>query len=290
MIKKVLKILLCCTLVIPGVSTFANEVNKIDKSTEMPEIVSENVDYWRERIPSYDEYLDKNPNNKLVGENEVYIKYTLNDKTKSNSDLGTTDVYKSKVYTKDEYLKEELQRGIGSFEPDGKEPYWLRLDLQVYEMPNMKNVLMAHSFWEWKTDPILRFTDLNGIYLSDGLLIGSNTPSTPIVSEYITYDEYGNMHRTFNKYDIDDYSKGMAGLVDLAVAPEYLPKIVSHMGMTQAPVIKQRPNSYVSSAISTNYVHKEVALGLPSFDSNGKPSFGLNISSDEHSGSVYVSF
>ncbi|MDU7942600.1 MAG: hypothetical protein E7J38_03280, partial [Streptococcus salivarius] len=96
MIKKVLKILLCCTLVIPGVSTFANEVNKIDKSTEMPEIVSENVDYWRERIPSYDEYLDKNPNNKLVGENEVYIKYTLNDKTKSNSDLGTTDVYKSK--------------------------------------------------------------------------------------------------------------------------------------------------------------------------------------------------
>lgn len=54
MIKKVLKILLCCTLVIPGVSTFANEVNKIDKSTEMPEIVSENVDYWRERIPSYD--------------------------------------------------------------------------------------------------------------------------------------------------------------------------------------------------------------------------------------------
>lgn len=58
-----------------------------------------------------------------------------------------------------------------------------------------------------------------------------------------------------------------------------LAPVTAHMSMTQTPV--KRINEFVSKIIiSTSYIHKQVALGLPSFNDKCKPSFGLDISTD----------
>ncbi len=300
MLKKIVKLLLCCTLIIPSSVTLASET-KAEKNAAN---TSENVEYWREKIPSFDEYLTKNPDNKLIGEDEVYVKYTLKEDlkdTRVNSSEDIERVFNVEIFTKDEYLKETLSRAtIGGFEPEnGKDPYWLRLDLQVYEMPNMSETLMAHSFWEWKTPPAFRFEDLNGIYVSQDLKVGPNSTLTPMVSEYIRYFDNGAMSRVLNKIDTDDHFRGMMGIIDLAYIStkegensKVVPPVstISHMGMTQTPITKVYPGKRTRGYISTNYVHKQVSFGAPSFDSTGKPSFGLTVSNDSHGGRVFIEF
>ena len=58
------------------------------------------------------------------------------------------------------------------------------------------------------------------------------------------------------------------------------------MGMIQAGV--NFSGSDKQGRIYTKYLHKQVAVGSISLNSSGMPSFGLNISVDEHGGSVLI--
>lgn len=201
----------------------------------------------------------------------------------------TEEDYKQEVYTREEYEAENSKQRatIGKPQLVNKEPRWLRIDLQVYEVS--KNEFTACSFWEWKTKPIVLFTDISSIYVSEGGIIPTATTKNPMVSIYKQrIDSLEYMKTTHNKLKVDESSKGMMGIVKLNNGSEIQP-VIGHMGMTQTPV--KRVNSSISEiVINTTYIHKQVAAGTPSFDSKGKPCFGLSISVDEHAARVSVKF
>lgn len=290
MIKKITTILLSVLLLVPGITSSAQENSDKNK-------VNEASQYWVERFPAFKESIEKNTNGKLVGVDEMYIKYTPieeNDNEKAEGIFNFAgkvmeNEFNSKVYTRDEYLRETSMfkpQYIGGFEPNGGgDPYWLRLDLQVYEIGNGK--YFAYSFFEWKTRPVFRFTDLQGIYTSSELVIAENTASTPIVGEYIAIDTNGNQSYELTPYEVSQHGNGVLSKIDLLGDSELF-QYQYNMGMLQAPV-EFSNSTGTTGRIFTNYVHKQIAIGLPQFDEDGKTGFGLEISTDEHSGSVYIS-
>lgn len=284
MVKRILS-LATCFFMLFTVSASAVTTNN---SRGVKEIQSDNIEYWRSKFPKLDTYLNQNPESKLVGEDEIYIKYTLKDDTKHNAKVLTELDYNQEVYTREQYeLEMSKERvNIGPSIPVDSEPYWLRLDLQVYHESG--NKFMAYSFWEWKTKPVFLFTDLNGIYVSEGAVVDEDIAPNVMASQYaqLISDEY--MKYTDNEIDVEKNSKGMMGIIDINGGSEVAP-VTAHMGMTQTPI--SRINTSVTSIfVYTSYIHKQIAVGSPSFDSQGKPSFGLNISTDEHAARVKITF
>lgn len=284
--KKVLGLSVCFIMLF---SISANAASIGDSGIKNP-IESNNADYWRSYFPDFDKYLNENPKDKLVGQDELYIKFTLKEGSNDKNVRSLTEVdYIQESYTPEEYELEMTKEraNIGSCNPVNPEPYWLKLDLQVYKETNSGNRFMACSFWEWKTTPIFAFTDLNGIYVSEGGIIPDATSVNPMVSKYIQQIDNSYMKYYTNKLDTDPHSKGMMGIIDINNGSEIQP-VTKHMGMTQTPV--ERIDAVAKMIISSSYIHKQVVLGLPSFDSEGKPSFGLAISTDEHSVRVPITF
>lgn len=244
---------------------------------------NESVKYWAQKFPKFNEALEDGSLTGLVNTNTVYLKYDKDD-TKNDCDL------EGEIYTEDEYLyernKKTFRTVISDFEKDGgKDPSWLRLDLQVYTT-STPGTYMVYSYWEWKTKPVCTFTDINGIYVSSEMSIAPSTPSTPKASCYIAYDSYGNEWYEENSIKSSQFGNGIASTIDLLGNSELF-SYTNHMGMTQTPV-KFTNSSSTSGVIYTNYVHSQVALGSISFNQKGQASFGLTISTDEHGGAIYI--
>ena len=82
---------------------------------------------------------------------------------------------------------------VGTSIPVNPEPYWLRLDLQVYqESGASEDRLIECRLRECKTIPFFLITNLNGIYVSEGALIGTDSDFNPMISKYnqIIYNAY----------------------------------------------------------------------------------------------------
>ncbi|WP_010295837.1 hypothetical protein [Clostridium senegalense] len=284
MFKKVISVLLSLCIISPGATAFAAETQesvKKDSSTI----------YWEERFPTIKEQLDNGELKELVGNDEMYIKYTpKNDNI--NMRLATESDFTSEAFTKEEYIKERQKesittRDIGPFEPN-ESCSWLRLDLQVYSTA-IYGEYQACSFWEWQTNPIFRINDLNGIYVSSEMLIARSHANNPIISEF-RYRETNSGVWCTTKLgtSVSEFGNGVAATVKLPGDSELFAHD-SFRGMLCAPVEFSNTGS-IRGRIYTSYGHSYIAIGdEPSFDSEGKPSFGLTNAREEHSGSVHVS-
>ena len=275
MIGKKIKIgissILAVTTILMGTSIIASAETNIN--TNLRE--NEDSQYWAKHFESFNNDLESGKLVKLKDASTVYLKYTVDENNEEVVEEFTEKEYEQ------ERLKEKITRyGIGSFEPNGN-CSWLKLDLQVYE--NSAGKYNVYSFWEWKTRPKCRFTDINGIYVSSEFVISNG----PIQTQYIAQDDNGNEVFEHPSYKISEFGNGVACYFIFKGDSELF-TYVYNMGMTSAQVEFANSASR-SGRIFTNYVHGQIALGDISFDSQGKPSFGLNVSTDQHSGSVYIS-
>lgn len=294
MIRKLLVSVLAISLMIPTIGASA-KVNELKSN--------EKVSYWAEKFPSFNETLENGNITKLVGTDEIYVKFTPKESVNSNILINGRTVYaeedfESEVFTKEEYEDYILNsintintRTIGPFEPDGgSNPRWLNLDLQVYETSTYGEY-MAVSFWEWKTIPAFYFKDVNGINTSSEFIIGLPKAMNPKVAEYRTIDINGKMEVAKPPIYSAETGNGLAAEFKLRegfASSTTNPLIEKHMGMLQTPV-EFSNSSGKKGRIYTSYVHKQVGIGGLSFDSTGAPSFGPVMKVNKHAGSVYVS-
>lgn len=270
-IKKALILATTLVLVVGGTNsiTFAETTN--NSNLKDNEVTS----YWSQHFSKFNSDLESGKLLELKDTSTVYLKYTQTNDNQEIVEKFTEDQYQEEI------INEKIAaRGIGSFQPNGTSS-WLRLDLQVYSTGYGK--YEAYSFWEWKTRPKCRFTDVNGIYVSSEFTIGKG----PIYTQYIAQDSHSNQEFSRPSYSISQFGNGVASQFKLKGDNELFTYIYN-MGMTSAPIEFSNSSSR-SGRIYTNYIHRQVGLGGLSFDASGKPSLGVNISKDEFSGSVYIS-
>lgn len=270
-------------MLVPTSSVFASDNSNSSKTN----IDNEVTNYWSEKFDTFNEELNNGNLGDLVGTSELYIKFTP-----KNEDIdlknATEDDFNKEVFDREGYEKElfnKNSRYIGPFEPNGT-CSWLRLDLQVYET-STSGLYSAISFWEWKTVPQFRFKDINGIYVSSEFIIGNETAGASKVAEF-RYREANSGTWTFENpnVEISQFGNGAAASINLPGDSS----LFTHdlfMGMLMVPVKFSNTGS-TDGRIYTSYSHTRVSLGDISFDSEGKPGFGLTSKIDEFSGSVYV--
>lgn len=283
MLKKIGAIVLSICLLVPTSSVFASDNSNSSKTN----IDNEVTNYWSEKFDTFNEELNNGNLGDLVGTSELYIKFTP-----KNEDIdlknATEDDFNKEVFDREGYEKElfnKNSRYIGPFDPNGT-CSWLRLDLQVYET-STSGLYSAISFWEWKTVPQFRFKDINGIYVSSEFIIGNETAGASKVAEF-RYREANSGTWTFENpnVEISQFGNGAAASINLPGDSS----LFTHdlfMGMLMVPVKFSNTGS-TDGRIYTSYSHTRVSLGDISFDSEGKPGFGLTSKIDEFSGSVYV--
>ncbi|MEG1255761.1 hypothetical protein [Clostridium sp.] len=282
--KKIITIILSFCLMLSGTVVFADEPeNNLEKDNV--------TNYWAERFPSFKESVDNNSLGKLVGSNEMYVKYTPKDTSDVKSfNSKSENEFTSELFTKEEYdceiIKENIKtRSIGGFEPNGS-CSWLRLDLQVYDTPTYGEY-SATSFWEWKTNPQFRLNDLNGIYVSSEMIIGKNTPTNSMSAEFRYKEQNSNVWSISRPgTTLSQFGNGIAVAINLPGDSELFTHN-SFRGMLTTP-IKFSNNSSNSARVFTSYGHSYISIGSPSFGSDGKPSFGFTNARNEHSGSVLI--
>lgn len=284
MLKKIGTLILSICLLVPGSTVLAAN----NSNTEEPIVNNEAINYWKGKFDSFEDQINSGNLGALVGSSEIYIKYTPKNE---NIDLetATEDDFNKLVFDKDGYVSERLKEvspfAIGPFEPNGT-CSWLRLDLQVYET-STRGIYSAISFWEWKTDPQFRLKDINGIYVSSELGIGEVTPTNPKVAEFRFRETNSNTWTVRRPFvSVSQYGNGAATTIDLPGDSE----LFNHdyfMGMLQVPVEFVNTGS-TAGRIYTCYSHTRLSVGDLSFDSEGKPSFGITSKIDEFSGSVRI--
>lgn len=297
--KKIITFLLVGALLIPNTLVLANDftTGKNDLKVEFKndadlkeaenmesEVYSE-YNYKIKEIMEKDEFIKKEIEKgaKLVGVSDLYIKYTPEENINARA-VSTEKKYTSEEFTYEEYLKEkqEMQiksRSIGNFvQPESR---WMNLYMAVLYYGD--GIYSASSYFDWKTNPLFMFTDAHGINVSPEFNIVTDAPGN--YSDYVYTDAFNNKTYKNTTSTMKFNSFGSVSAVDLKWEPVQGP-LNDHYGKHQV-VFEWSNSGGRSGNVYNTYLHKEVAGGI-SLDSSGKPSFGINIASDEHSGAITI--
>lgn len=297
--KKIITFLLVGALLVPNTLVLANDFtteknnlkvefkNDVDlKEAEKTESeVYNEYNYKIKEIIEKDEFIKKEIEKgaKLVGVSDLYIKYTPEENTNARA-ASTETKYTSEEFTYQEYLKEkqEMQiksRSIGNFVQ--RESKWMNLYMAVLYYGD--GIYSASSYFDWKTNPLFMFTDAHGINVSPEFNIVTDAPGN--YSDYVYTDAFNNKIYKNTTSTMKFNSFGSVSDVDLKWEPVQGP-LNDHYGKHQV-VFEWSNSGGRSGNVYNTYLHKEVAGGI-SLDSSGKPSFGINISSDEHGGAITI--
>ena len=297
--KKIITFLLVGALLVPNTLVLANDFtteknnlkvefkNDVDlKEAEKTESeVYNEYNYKIKEIMEKDEFIKKEIEKgaKLVGVSYLYIKYTPKENTKVRA-ASIEMEYTSEEFTYEEYLKEKQEmpiksRSIGNFvQPESR---WMNLYMAVLYYGD--GIYSASSYFDWKTNPLFMFTDAHGINVSPEFNIVTDAPGN--YSDYVYTDAFNNKIYKNTTSTMKFNSFGSVSAVDLKWEPVQGP-LNDHYSKHQV-VFEWSNSGGRSGNVYNTYLHKEVAGGI-SLDSSGKPSFGINIASDEHSGAITI--
>ncbi len=298
--KKLVSLLLVGACLSPNITVLANELDTskenlkvefkdksdLEKATNEEKEVFEKYDYKIKEILEKDESVKKalEKGAKLVGVSDIYIKYTP-DETSKNSRSSNEQKYISEEFSYDEYIQEvqnekKSARGIGNY-VEQQNSRWMNLYMSIVYYGD--GIYSATSYFDWKTNPLFMFTDAHGINVSPEFNIITDAPGN--YSEYVYVDAFNNLiyKNTTNTMIFNSF--GSVSEVDLKWEPVQGP-LNDHYGKHQV-VFEWSNTGGISGNVYNTYLHKEVAGGI-SIDSSGKPSFGINIASDSHSGAITI--
>lgn len=253
-----------------------------------------NTNNLKDQFPAFKKDLAKYSNGNLVTSQESYVRFKLKDEHKNITENRKPNQFTAESFTKEGYekeiIKEKISKKFGSSlsrsyignVDTSQEPYWLRMNLEVYQ-GNTNNKFRCYSFASWKTKPAFTFTDGHGISTSDAMLINED----PIETQYMYMDSWNNV--SFEKPGYIENRYGVVSEVDLVGSSEIM-QIVSHNSMigVTAQFANETPGVMQTGKIFSEYLHKEVALGGIEIDSDGKPAVGIQVSSDSYSLSCQV--
>ena len=293
--KKVIRTTL---LMILGI--FISLSTTVSAASENP--VNESTKELMRIFPQFKESLEKNTTGNLVGNQEVYIKYTPK---KNVSD--TKKVYENQeevkkdfdvtVHTKEEYLRERAKESlprlrsrrsisIGSVEQNYCS--WLKMQLQVYtasqELRNDCDVV-AYNFCSWKTVPGFRLKDAIGISVSNGLAIGGSSSTRKASYNYNKLYAGDTIVNLPVKKSV--HANGVLAEFNLSNEDSRFTDVYNNAMISTG--IKFIRNDVTYGVISGNYLHSEVSVGSITFNAAGVPSISLSLSHDTHSASVPIS-
>lgn len=291
--KKILTLILIAFFIrilsIPSHSNLITKKSQNDKSYLTEELC--------QKSPSFKQSLNNNTIGKLVGESEIYVKFTPKKGVKLkkiyNGDTITDD-FEITYSTKGELEKELIESNSESKSTSSSEIItccWLRLVLQVYTGDYFNCDYMAYNFCSWITKPSFKLEDGIGISVSNGLILSGNPNTRHAEYTFVVPDlnikEYRDLPVTIGL-------KGNGVLATSNLKSTSLPSHITHNPKESHEWMIQTGVSYNSSLInkgriSGHYFHKEIPFNKIYMDSDGIPNVSLSISSDLISNSIFVS-
>lgn len=283
-IKKLFQLILLFVLSFSFFTVPNIKANEVSFSHESKEVIK--------KYPGLKEQLLKNTNGKLVGSVNQYFKVryhnvkdqnSINKSAFKRSNLKRSNLQDVKVemipVTKEEYdavrddynITNNKMRNLKKSKPFSdtviqNRDSWISLNLQVYETKK-KNVFQAYNFWEWKKEPLFRFTD--------GALLFGDSPMVAMAGTGMSVYYYHWGSPTLGSLPKDErtttYIKSnTAEQVVVLDGAKLRPK-----GYVTANFEFGRKQKGEEGNIYAQYIHKESALGGISLGADG----GISISS-----------
>lgn len=251
------------------------------------------VEDYKKMFPKYKEFLEKNPNAKLVGQTEKYFEFTPKSDIISSRKLYANakealQYYDVKEYTKEGYkaeIEKENSNSSGSIHTDSVGPQengkksWLKITMEVHQTSS--RYFYAYNFSSWLQAPVFTGEDAIGIATNGPMIIGSGSK----VSEY----NYGTSDGSEDEYEhstVQVTNNGAMATYNLADQVLY-PKDYHNL-MIGVPVEFTSSDTSLSGRIFGEYLHSQVKIGGIGFSSSGKPSVSIVGSTDSVEASVKV--
>ncbi|MGL5576056.1 MAG: hypothetical protein ACRDCW_10995 [Sarcina sp.] len=258
----------------------------INRSLEESEIaVLDQYSYKVEELlkndPKFREDIEKGA--KLVGVDDLYVKYTLKE-TSKNVKNKTVNDYTTETFTYTEYLnelKEDKQKAlIGDFvQPECS---WLNLYMGVVDYGD--GLFSASSYFNWKGFPVFTFTDGHGIAVDSGFTIITDAPGN--YSEYVATTNYNGANYVNTKSTMEFETRGSFSLVPLQTTHNGA-MVATHHGKHQ--IVFETNNTNIRSGnVYNNYLHKDVGVGSIGMSEDGLLNISGVVVSKTHKGAVTI--
>lgn len=242
--------------------------------------------YKIEEILKNDEKFKQDLKNgaKIVGVNDMYIKYTLKESSRNVSRENRTAAdYETKTYTYQEYLeetaKENQKATIGGFvQPECS---WLNLFMSVVDYGD--NLFSASSYFNWRTFPAFTFTDGHGISVDPTFTILTSAPGN-----YSNYEAESIKGRTYVNTTKTMKFNRRGSVSDVPLQAWVSGAMTNkHYGKHQI-VFESNNVGNRSGNVYNNYLHKEIALGSIGVSADGTPNLSVGGSTSTHSGAITI--